>query len=241
MKISKFFQSLQFRLIVIVLAIFIISNLIIVSTALKLSTKSTSGTVEHLLDAVSDSVASKITAESEKQYRMLDALAMMDFIRNDTTPLIDKCRQLTSIARVSTEYENLGFYDIDGNSYTAAGQKIQLKRAYIDAAKQGKKYVADPAINPVTNVLFQIYAVPVLDLQGKPVGCLTANIMGETLSKKIEQITFGSSDSRIQVIKWKRKSVFLFRSLKKYRNLSFFRFFYVTYYFHTCLSVKIKV
>ena len=200
MKITKFFQSLQFRLIAIVLAIFVIANVVIVSTALKLSTQSTTNSVEHLLDAVTDSVANKIKGEMDKQYRMLEALAMMDFIRREDTPLLAKCQQLTSVARVSTEYENLGFYDLDGNSYTAQGQKIQLKRAYIDAAKRGERYVADTAINPVTNVLFQIYSVPVYDYNHKPVGCLSANLLGDTLSKKIEQMSFGYSDSHIQVV-----------------------------------------
>ena len=215
MKITKLFQSLRFRLIAIVLIIFVVSNVIIVSTALKVSTKSTSDAVEHVLSAVTESVASKIKAESDKQYRMLEALAMMDFIRNDTTPLISKCQQLTSIARVSTEYENLGFYDAGGNSYTAQGQKIQLKRAYIDTTLQGKRYVADPAINGVTNVLFQIYAVPVYDYNNKPIACLTANLLGETLSKTIEQLSFGSSDSLIEVINRNTAHVIASNDLEK--------------------------
>lgn len=200
MNIKRFFQSLQFKLIAIVLAIFIIANVVIVSTALSQSTKSTGDTVEQLLDSVTESVSAKIKAETDKQFRMLEALAMMDFIKKDEVPLRDKCAQLTKIAKVSPEYENLGFYDIEGNSFTAAGQPIQLKRAYIDAAKQGKTYIADPSVNPVTNVFFQIYAVPVYGDNGRPVGCLTANILGETLSKKIEQMSFGVSDSHVQVV-----------------------------------------
>ena len=215
MKIKKFFQSLRFRLIVIVLGIFVISNVIIVSTALKVSTKSTTDAVEHGLAAVTESVASKIKAESDKQYRMLEALAMMDFIRNESIPLISKCQQLTSIANVSTEYENLGYYDAGGNSYTAQGQKIQLKRAYIDTTLKGKRYVADPAINGVTNVLFQIYAVPVFDYNNKPIACLTANLLGETLSKTIEQLSFGSSGSLIEVINRNTAHVIASNDLEK--------------------------
>ncbi|MCR5253721.1 MAG: HAMP domain-containing protein [Treponema sp.] len=215
MKIKKFFQSLRFRLIVIVLGIFVISNVIIVSTALKVSTKSTTDAVEHGLAAVTESVASKIKAESDKQYRMLEALAMMDFIRNESISLISKCQQLTSIAKVSTEYENLGYYDAGGNSYTAQGQKIQLKRAYIDTTLKGKRYVADPAINGVTNVLFQIYAVPVFDYNNKPIACLTANLLGETLSKTIEQLSFGSSSSLIEVINRNTAHVIASNDLEK--------------------------
>ena len=81
MNIKKLFQSLQFKLIDIVLAIFIIANVVIVSTALSQSTKSTGDTVEQLLDSVTESVSAKIKAETDKQFRMLEALAMMDFIK----------------------------------------------------------------------------------------------------------------------------------------------------------------
>ena len=137
MKISKFFQTLQFRLIAIVLAIFIVSNVVIVSTTLNLSTNSTSKTVARLLDSVTDAAANKISGQTEKQFRMLQAIAEMDMLKSDEVPLLEKCQQLTRVSKMSSEYENIGFYDLDGNGYTAAGQKISLKRAYIDAAGRG--------------------------------------------------------------------------------------------------------
>ncbi|MBE6353245.1 MAG: methyl-accepting chemotaxis protein [Treponema sp.] len=201
MHMKKFLQSLQFRLIVIVLTIFIVSNIILVSVSLNISTSTNEATVSELLNAVTDSAAGKIKGETEKQFRMITALSEMDMLKDESIPLIEKCQQLTRIAKIdSSEYENIGFYDLEGHSYTAAGQPIQLQRAYIDAAARGERYVADPAINPVTNILFQIYAVPVFDDSHKPVGCLTVNVLGEVLSKKIEQVTFGTSDSHIQVI-----------------------------------------
>ena len=101
MKASKFFQSLQFRLIAIVLLVFIVSNLVIVTVAMKLSTKSTNDSVDALLNAVSDSAAAKIKAEEEKNFRMLNAVALADFLRDDDLPLREKCAQLTRIAKVS--------------------------------------------------------------------------------------------------------------------------------------------
>ena len=200
MKIPKFFKTLHFRLVAIVLAIFLVSNVIIVSTALKLSTGSTSKTVNQLLDSVSSAAAEEITGETEKQFRMMQALAAMDMLKNDEVSLLEKCQQLTRIAKISPDYENIGFYDLDGNSYTAAGQKINLKRAYIDAAKRGENFIADPTINPVTNVLFQIYAVPVYDSNRRPIACLSANVLGEVLSKQIEKISFGASGSLVRVV-----------------------------------------
>ena len=138
MNFSKFFHSLQFRLVAIVVAIFVVSNVILVSVALKLSTSSTEKTVSNLLNAVTDSAAGKIKGETEKQFRMLEAIARTDFLKDENVPLLEKCQQLTRISKVSSDYENIGLYDLEGNSYTAAGQPIKLQRAYIDAAKQGK-------------------------------------------------------------------------------------------------------
>ncbi|MCR5699576.1 MAG: HAMP domain-containing protein [Treponemataceae bacterium] len=200
MTISKFFKSLQFRLIILVIAIIVFSNASIISVSMKLSNKTVTNTVEALINAVTDSAAGKIKGETEKQFRMLEAVANMDFLKDPSASHLAKCQQLTRIAGISDDYENIGFYDLEGNSYTAAGQKIKLDRVYIKNAAKGQKTVMDPAINPVTHILFQIYAVPVFGTNGKPIGCISANVMGDVLSKKIEQVTFGTSDSHIQVI-----------------------------------------
>ena len=173
MKASKFFQSLQFRLIAIVTLIFLASNIVIVTVAMRLSTKSTNDSVDALLNAVAKSASEKIKAQEEKNFRMLNALALSDFLKDESLPLREKCAQLTKIAKVSDEYENIGFYDLDGNGFTADGRAINLKRAYIDNAAVGKTTITDPAVNPITNVLFQIYAAPVYDDNKKIIGCIS--------------------------------------------------------------------
>ena len=200
MKFKKFISSLQFRLIIIVLIIFIISNAIIVSVAMNLSQKSTTQSVEALLNAVTESAAAQIKAEEEKNFRMLNAVAMADFLKDSNLTHLEKCQQLTRISKVSSDYENIGFYDLDGNSYTAAGQAFNLKRNYIDNAKAGKSTITDPAMNPVTNIMFQVYATPVYDDNKQAIGCLTLNIHGNVLSNRIKEISFGNTDSHVQII-----------------------------------------
>ena len=196
----KFIHRLEFRLISIVLSIFVVSNVGLTFTAIRTSTTSINENVDKLLNAVTDSAAGKVKGETEKHFRMLNAIAKTDFLKDSGLSLYEKCRQLTDIAKVSDEYENLGFYDLDGKSYTAAGAPIQLSRVYIDAAKIGQTYITDPAVNPVTNILFQVYSVPVYGHDDKPVGCLVANVYGEMLSKRIEQVSFGTFDSHLQVV-----------------------------------------
>ena len=197
---KKFYQSLQFRLVVIVVAIFFLSTAISVTATLSLSKSSTSDSVSLLIDSVTETAESKIKSEVDRHFMVLEALAAMDILKDPDSPLLPKCQELTRIAGISDDYENFGFYTLNGDSYTAQGQLINLEREYINAAKRGQKYQQDPAINPITNVLFQIYSVPVYDRNNKPIGCLSANVMGETLSKTIEQLSFGVSDSAIRVI-----------------------------------------
>ena len=196
----KFIHSLEFRLISIVLSIFIVSNVGLTFTAIRTSTTSINENVDKLLNAVTDSAAGKVKGESEKHFRALNSLARTDFVRDSEMPLWDKCQQLTRISKASDEYENIAFYDLDGNSYTAAGMHVQLDRDYITAAKAGQSSLADPSINSVTNELFQVYAVPVYGTDDKIIGCLSANVYGNVLSKRIEQVSFGTFDSHVQVI-----------------------------------------
>lgn len=195
----KFFHSLEFRILAISIGIIILSNVFLTFISLNLSLSANQESVEALLDAVSDSAAGKIKGETEKQIRMLETLARSEFLTDSNISLREKCAMLSKYAGVNKEYENIGFYDLAGNSYTLDGRKIQLQRVYIDNAKIGKNTIMNPAINPVTNILFQIYAVPVYD-GNKITGCLTANVLGESLSEKIAQLTFGKSDSMVMVI-----------------------------------------
>lgn len=83
----KFIHSLEFRLISIVLSIFIVSNVGLTFTAIRTSTTSISENVEKLLNAVTDSAAGKVKGETEKQFRMLNSLARTDFVRDSEMPL----------------------------------------------------------------------------------------------------------------------------------------------------------
>ena len=170
----------------------------IVSTLYSRST--VSSTTYEFLNSITDSASGKIKGETERQFLLLKALAETDFMKSNTLTLREKCAQLSRIAKVDPSYENIGFYNLSGESYTSAGQYIKIERDYIKGAAEGKSYILDPAINPITNVLFQIFTYPVYDTNKKPIGCIAANVYGETLSHRIEQIKFGSEKATLQVV-----------------------------------------
>lgn len=123
----KFFHSLEFRILAISIGIIILSNVFLTFISLNLSLSANQESVEALLDAVSDSAAGKIKGETEKQIRMLEALARSEFLTDSNFSLREKCAMLSKYAGVNKEYENIGFYDLAGNSYTLDGRKSSFR------------------------------------------------------------------------------------------------------------------
>ena len=196
----KFFQSLQFRFIIITACILLLSLSLVSFISTYIARQTISKTTYDLMNAITDSAAGKIKGESERQFMILKAISKNEFLRDDSVPLREKCRRLSEFAKIDSCYENIGYYTLEGESYTAQGQHIKLERDYIKAAGRGETMVMDPAINPVTNILFQIYSAPVYDDNNRPIACISANILGETLSKRIAGINFGSGNAIIQVV-----------------------------------------
>ncbi len=149
-----------------------------------ISNKSFISRTEDYMTALTISAAEKASNETAKHLSVLHTLSEMEIIKNPDTPLFDKCRELTKIANTNPDYENFGYYTKDGESFTAYGQKIKLERDYITNAMKGLSTVRDPIHTEITDMLLQIYAVPVYDENKKPVGCVTANTFVEQRERK---------------------------------------------------------
>ncbi|MBQ8013612.1 MAG: HAMP domain-containing protein [Treponema sp.] len=192
MKIN--FHSLQFRLMAMVIAIVAVSNIALAVVANRLSTSTTQDTVRQLMDAVTESAVSKIIGETERHFRVSETVAAMDFVRDPEISVLEKCERLRAIAKISEDYENVSFYDADGNSFTAGGAPIHFpERLYIKEAVAGRHCMMEPSVSPATGVFLQQYSVPVYDLHNsnKVIGVAVVNLYGESLSKKLSDIQFG--------------------------------------------------
>ena len=190
------FHSLQFRLMAMVIAIAVVSNVALTVVADNLSSSTVTDTVHQLLQTVADSAAEKVRGEVEKTIRMTDAVAAIDFVRDSNVPLLEKCERLRAIAKVSEDYENVSFYDNDGNSFTVGGAPIHFpERLYIKEPLKGNRYQMEPAVSPATGVFLQQYSAPVYDLQNsnRIIGVAVTNLYGESLSKKLANVQFGNA------------------------------------------------
>ena len=186
----KFFKSLQFRLMALVVAVALISNTVNGFIAKQLAQSTVQSTVNSLLDSVTDNVSNMIEDELEKQFRLFEGIASLELIKEPEVSYEEKAQLLRTVSSISSEYENISFYDKEGRALTAKGQHIQVKnREYFGVAMSGRRYVSEPYTSTVTNELYQTFSVPVKDNAGRIIGIVASNIYGETMSKKIAELT----------------------------------------------------
>ncbi|MBR1403991.1 MAG: methyl-accepting chemotaxis protein [Treponema sp.] len=185
-------HSLQFRLMAMVIAITVVSNVTLAIVADNLSSSTVQETVHQLMNSVTESAVSKIKGETERHFRVAETVAAMDFVRDPNVSVLEKCERLRAISKISDDYENVSFYDADGNSFTAGGAPIHFpERLYIKEAVKGNSVMMEPAVSPATGEFLQQYSVPVYDYDNNIIGVSVVNLYGESLSKKLADIHFG--------------------------------------------------
>ncbi|MCR4953608.1 MAG: methyl-accepting chemotaxis protein, partial [Treponema sp.] len=128
--------SLTIKLLIIFLVVVIIANIVIGTVTYRISSKSLTQSVFNHLSAVSDDISNQIVAINKKHFTCLHFLAEEDFMKDESTSLEEKLKQLSPIVKALGEnYENIAFYDKDGNAITADGRLINMKdRDYFKAA-----------------------------------------------------------------------------------------------------------
>ncbi len=187
--------SLRAKLIIMVLAIVTISTGTLFLGIYRRTVANMTKSVYTQLAEVTDSLEKQIRTINEMELTKLRVLSKVELLRDPEKPLDEKQSFLTSILKEwdSNKYENLAFYDKEGNAIVADGRRMNFgTRDYFSVAFGGKEYIADPAFSPVTNSVLQYYSLPVYDFANKPVGVLVIVIKGNALLETIEQIDIGA-------------------------------------------------
>ena len=203
-------HSLQFRLMALVIAIAAVSNITLAIVADNLSTSTVEDTVHQLMNAVTDTAVTDIKGDTERHFRVAETVAAMDFVRDPDVSLLEKCERLRAIAKISTEYENVSFYDSNGDSFTAGGMPLHFPdRLYVKEGLKGKHYMMEPGISPATGDFLQQYSVPVYDANNatKIIGVAVVNLYGESLSKDLADIHFGNQSDVFVISRTNGKTV----------------------------------
>lgn len=183
------------KILILILGLLIVSNTVIgIATSLTVK-KGMTETVYKQLASISSDLAHQIEAINSKELVSLQTLADMEIFRDESISLSQKQELLTSIIKKRNNpiYENLAFYDKEGNAITADGRTINFAtRPYFTEAMAGKNFISDPKFSEVTQSVLQHYSVPVTGYDGKNIGAIVLVINGNALESAISQIDLGN-------------------------------------------------
>jgi len=201
---SKLRVTLTVKLLIMILAVILFTSITIGAVAYSTASKGMTQSVFSHIDAVSSDVVNQIVGINEKHLTSIRFIANLDFMKDETVPLADKQKALTTIvAALGKKYENVAFYDKDGNAITADGRMINMAtRIYFTEPMAGRDYISNPAFSPITNGILQQYSVPVFNNSGKPIGAVVMLINGNALYDTIVNFDMGGG-MHPSVIDWK--------------------------------------
>ena len=193
-KISKIRLTLTAKLLLLFLSVLVISIVVFGEIAYKEASAGMTQSVYNHIDAVSTDVVNQIEAINHKHFTSLHFLAELTFMKDESVSLEEKQKQLTGIVKaLGGNYENVAFYNKNGDAITADGRLINMKeRAYFSEAIVGKDYLSNPTFSPVTNSILQQYSVPVYDNNRRAIGVLVMLIHGNSVLETIEKIDMGA-------------------------------------------------
>ncbi|MBQ2315479.1 MAG: methyl-accepting chemotaxis protein, partial [Treponema sp.] len=185
--------SLTAKILVMVLAVVLVATVSIGTLAYKISAASLTSSVHNHISAVTEDVVNQVKAVNERHLTSLRFLAELEAVKDETVSLEEKSRMFGSIvSALGGKYENVAFYDREGNCITADGRLLNMKeRAYFIEPMAGREYVSDPLFSPAVNGILQSYSVPVRNRQGQPIGAMVMLVKDNALYDIIKNIDLG--------------------------------------------------
>ena len=148
--------------------------------------KALTESADKTLTEISLQVAKEVKDINDAEFNMLHALAELPDVKSEEVSIKDKCQLFRNIINANpNKYENIAFYDTEGNTALPNGAPLQLKgKPYIEGpVKTGKDYIQDPAFSTVNNAVIMFMSVPVYNTSGKAIGALVSVIKGNVLNE----------------------------------------------------------
>ncbi|MBQ6566489.1 MAG: cache domain-containing protein, partial [Treponema sp.] len=185
--------SLTAKMLVMFLSVVLVVTIAIGSIAYVISSRNLTKSVFSQLSAVTDDIVHQIEAINEKNLTSLRFLAELDAVKDENIPLQEKSRLFTGIvSALGGRYENVAFYDKEGNCITADGRLLNMKeRTYFTEPMAGREYISDPLFSPAVNGILQSYSVPVRGRNGQPMGAIVMLVKENALLDVIKDIDLG--------------------------------------------------
>lgn len=186
--------NLKAKLIILMVSIIVLANVAIGTLAIRSSTNAMEKSIYKNLTVISDKISKEIQDMNEREFGMLRTLAKLPFLTDGSMDLYEIFQIFKNLPEVDSEkYENIAFYNEDGNCYVDDGRLINFKgREYFENAMNGNEYVTDPIFSTVNNQFLQFFSVPVRDSNNNIRGVVCSVIKGDRLRDTVVNIDVGA-------------------------------------------------
>ena len=180
---AKIRFNLSLKILTLLTSLLIVSNLFIGINAVKLSSSGLNKLTNQTLNQTAEMVTTQIKDFTETQFTLLDTLSNISMIKDTEITTKEKCDQLLSITNFDKiKYENIAFYDINGDTYKSDGTTINLAdRPYFQSAIKGQRYISNPEYYETTNSTLMIFSVPVYGFDKKIIGAMVSILNGNPI------------------------------------------------------------
>ncbi len=187
--------SIKLKISILVVALLLASNCIIGIGMYLFSYNNMLDSVHEHMSDISVNCANQIRNNNEVEFSVLEGLAKMPFFYGRETSLREKCRELREIALSEPErYENIAFYDPDGESVIPSGDYYNFAHtSYFKASSEGRRFVSNPKVNDsvAAGKVLMFYSVPVYNESHDFAGVIAAVVLGDMLSNTVKAIDIG--------------------------------------------------
>ncbi|MCQ2577987.1 MAG: methyl-accepting chemotaxis protein [Treponema sp.] len=186
----KSFQSIKVKLTVLISCIMFVSLGFMAFCMVDQGKKKISVPINSYFDEVMLEAQKEVSAINVKEFTVLSQLSKLEYIRDPNNSFEDKCIFLRPLFENDNHYQNIAFFDKEGNSLSEMDTVISgVGKDYFEISSHGRSNLMDPFYNTVTGKLSIIYSVPVYSSRtGENIGVLIAVVDGESICKIVSDI-----------------------------------------------------
>ncbi len=193
--------GLKFKIIIFVV---ILINLAVIAIGLfaraELS-KSISRDTQQIMELNAQKSAQILKDVNKKEFYLLESIANLPFIRDETVSLEDKVAQLAAVALADpVHFENLAFYNEEGICIRPDGVYVDVHDVdFFIQTISGKRFIIDPLpksymIEGASDDTIMFYCIPVYGQRtNKPIGILSSMVNGADVYNLSESILIGKN------------------------------------------------
>ena len=186
--------GLRGRIIIMIVCLLSLTCLTVVLLSYRRSKIELLQTVSEGNLAIAKTTASEIFNIKDREFKMLETLANLSFIKDESVDLHDKWKLINSATGGNSEYFGMAIYDEKGIGWTTTEKYSDLhEREYLSISMSGKNALMDPNFSPVNGSLSTFYAVPFKNKDGKQIGEVVAVVDSTELCRRVSMITIGKS------------------------------------------------